>query len=286
MRHATIFLLGSLLLVGLPALAQEALGQKELAPEEAAAPAAAPAETSDRAAAGVLVPEEAFVNANAAYETGAYGRAIELYVALLDRGYENGHVHYNLGNAYLRNGELGRAIASYRRAQLFLPRDQDVMANLAFARKSTKDALAPPEPGPVLSTLFFWHYGLSRAELGTALVVLNVLFWAILVLRVYRRGSEVLRWVLIVLLLLVLAVGVSFAVHLLVPAEVAVVVPQEIEVRSGTSVDDLVLFKLHAGTEVRVVDRREGAVRIALPEDGEGVRGGWIAAEEAELVRR
>ncbi|MCP4660868.1 MAG: hypothetical protein GY856_36160, partial [bacterium] len=46
--------------------------------------------------------------------------------------------------------------------------------------------------------------------------------------------------------------------------------------RSGTNVQDVVLFKLHAGTEVRVVDRREGSIRIALPEEG---KGGWIGQE-------
>ena len=49
----------------------------------------------------------------------------------------------------------------------------------------------------------------------------------------------------------------------------------------GTNDTALVLFKLHAGTEVRVVDRREGALRIALPEAG---RGGWIDAVHAEVV--
>ncbi len=227
------------------------------------------------------VPGEAFVNANAAYEEGRYARAIALYERLLETGFENGHLHYNLGNAYLRNGELGRAIAAYRRARAFLPRDQDVRANLAFARKSARDAIAPPEPSAVQKTLFFWHHGLSRAELGKIVVVLNVLFWGVLMLRLYRRGSEVLRWTTIALLLLLLTTGTSLALRHFDPRRVAVVVPQEVDVRSGTNEAALVLFKLHAGTEVAVVDRREGALRIALPEAG---RGGWIDAEHAELV--
>ncbi len=226
-------------------------------------------------------PGEVFVNANRVYEAGEYERAVELYAALLDHGYENGYLHFNLGNAYLRNGELGRAIASYRRSQVFLPRDQDVRANLEFARKSAKDALRPPAPDPVLATLFFWHYGLSRSELAVTVVVVNLLLWTILILRLYRRGSEVLRWTFMVLLLLFLATLGSLVVHYLWPQEVAVIVPQEIEVRSGTNVQDVVLFKLHAGTEVRVVDRREGSLRIALPEEG---KGGWIGQEHAEEV--
>ena len=228
-----------------------------------------------------LVPGEAFVNANTGYETGRYPEAIRLYQQLRDQGLENGHLYYNLGNAYLRNGELGLAIASYRRSLSFLPRDQDARANLEFARKSAKDALAPPEPSGVLRTLFFWHYSLSRSELGTLVVVLNLVFWSILMLRIYRRASEALRWIFFVLLLLLLTTGTSLVLRHLWPQRVAVVVPQEIDVRSGTTSTALVLFKLHAGTEVRVVDRRDDTLRIALPDEGGG---GWIEAQHAEVV--
>ena len=56
---------------------------------------------------------------------------------------------------------------------------------------------------------------------------------------------------------------------------------QEVDLRSGTTDNALVLFKLHAGTEVRVVDRREQALRSALPEKG---RGDWIEAQHAEVA--
>ena len=91
-------------------------------------------------------PGAVFVNANAAYEAGDWERAVELYSALLAHGHGSARVHYDLGNAFLRNGELGRAIAAYRRSQALQPREQDLRANLEFARRATKDALAPPRP--------------------------------------------------------------------------------------------------------------------------------------------
>ncbi len=244
-------------------------------------PAVSPEVAPEPAPPAPIVPGEAFVGANAAFDAGRYSEAIGLYRRLLENGSENGHLHYNLGNAYLRNGELGQAIASYRRSLFFLPRDQDARANLEFARKSARDALAPPAPSATLETLFFWHFSLSRSELGTLVVVLNLVLWAVLILRIYRRASEYLRWFFMVLLLLLVTTGTSLAIRHLWPRQVAVVVPQEIDVRSGTNVTAVVLFKLHAGTEVRVVDRREESLRIALPEEG---RGGWIEAKHAELL--
>jgi SH3-like domain-containing protein len=50
----------------------------------------------------------------------------------------------------------------------------------------------------------------------------------------------------------------------------AVVVAQEVEMRSGPDDRYLIEFTLHAGAEVRVVERRGDWVRAALPGDLQG----------------
>lgn len=135
-------------------------------------------------------PAEVFVAANSAYEQGDFPLAIELYRQLVAGEGADGRIHYNLGNAYLRNGELGHAIAELRQGRTLLPRDEDIRANLAFARDSTKDDIDPPGPSPVLSTLLFWHYALSVSELLKATVVVNLLFWGVAIVRLFRRRSD------------------------------------------------------------------------------------------------
>ena len=39
---------------------------------------------------------------------------------------------FNYGNAEFKSGNLGKAIAAFRRAELFAPRDSEIRANLAF----------------------------------------------------------------------------------------------------------------------------------------------------------
>src|SRR5205823_1595380 len=39
---------------------------------------------------------------------------------------------FNLGNAFFKNGQVGRAIAAYREAEQIDPRDPDIRANLKF----------------------------------------------------------------------------------------------------------------------------------------------------------
>jgi hypothetical protein len=242
--------------------------------------APSPAVDTESEPEGAHDPGEVFVNANAAYEAGDYELAIALFNRLADNGLDSGHLHFNLGNAYLRNGELGHAVASFRRAEVRLPRDEDVRANLAFSRQSTKDALAPPEPSAFLSTLFFWHYGLSLRELQVVVLSLNLLFWGVWAIRLFYQDSEVLRWIFILLLVLLVGTAGSLFVHHVFPLQVAVVVPQEIDARTAPDPDSVVRFKLHAGTEVKVKDRRPGWLRIVLPDGQQG----WVEEEWTELV--
>ncbi len=225
-------------------------------------------------------PAELLVSANSAYEGGDYERAVVLYRQLILGGAESGLAHYNLGNAYLRSGQLGRAIASYRRALALEPRNQDAQANLGFARRSARDAIDPPEPAPLMRALFFWHYGLSRADMIRVGALFNLLFWGALSLLLVRRDSEALRWLALILAVFVVGSVGSLVAGSVAPTRVAVVVPQEIDVYSGTDLESVVRFKLHAGTEVRMASERGAWLRIELPDGQQG----WIEREHAEVV--
>jgi tetratricopeptide (TPR) repeat protein len=72
--------------------------------------------------------------AGRAYEAEQYEEAVALYEAIAKRRIRAGRVYYNLGNAYFKAGQLGKAILSYERARRLLPRDEDIEANLGFVR--------------------------------------------------------------------------------------------------------------------------------------------------------
>lgn len=224
--------------------------------------------------------EELWIEGHRAYEDGRYGAAAVYYQELIDHGFDGGWVQYDLGNARLRSGELGRAVAAFRSSAALLPRNGDVKANLTFARQSARDAITPPVPSVAMRTLFFWHFGLSRPELLNLLLASNLLFWALLALRLFVRRSEVLQWALIGVLIVVVAFGVSVSVRYLRPDRVAVVTASEIEAHSGTAEDTLVRFKLHAGSELKMVEEREGWLRVELPDAQQG----WIESRYAEVV--
>jgi len=66
----------------------------------ARAAVAAPAET----------PTAIFFHANALYGEERYPEAAAEYERVLAAGVASGNVHFNLGNAYFKEGDVGRAI--------------------------------------------------------------------------------------------------------------------------------------------------------------------------------
>ncbi len=212
--------------------------------------------------------------ANQAYQEGAYRRAIALYQIVLERGIRNGHLYFNLGNAWQRLNDTGRAIYYYRLAQCFLPRDGDVRANLAYARDQVQDQI-PLENPPWWRRVMFWYDQLSDHELAILTVVFNLFFWGFLALaRFGRRGGTGLTWAIALsgVLTLLAAFTAVVKVWTYTHHPAAVVLADEVSVRSGTDVNSVRLFILHAGAEVRIGRMGPQWVRIDLP-DG---KRGWV----------
>jgi tetratricopeptide (TPR) repeat protein len=221
-----------------------------------------------------------FGRANAAYDEQNYAQAVADYEEILSHGSDSGWVYYNLGNSYLRQGHLGRAIAAYVRSEVRLPRNSDVRANLSYARAQARDALAPAEPSPVVRSLFFWHYALSYHELVYVTAAVHGLFWLALGLRVWYRQVAAWRLASYVLGTMWVAVGCSLLLRSRFPQEIMVVNNREIEVHSGTSYDTVVRFKLHEGTQGRVVDTEDTWLRIELSDGKQG----WVPAGDVVKI--
>lgn len=77
--------------------------------------------------------------ADSAYNAEDYNRAIELYKASITNHGVSSDIYYNLGNAYYRAGQLGRAVLSYERALRVDPTNGDARTNLDFVRSRIQD---------------------------------------------------------------------------------------------------------------------------------------------------
>ena len=77
-----------------------------------------------------------FDTANKLYEEGKFAEAAAAYESLVQSRQVSAALYFNLGNAWFKSGQIGRAIAAYRQAEQMTPRDPDLRANLQFARET------------------------------------------------------------------------------------------------------------------------------------------------------
>ncbi len=70
--------------------------------------------------------------ADSAYNSLAYARALELYNEARDSAGASTDLYYNIANTYYRLGDLGRSVLWYERALQLDPTNDDARANLEF----------------------------------------------------------------------------------------------------------------------------------------------------------
>lgn len=231
-------------------------------------------------------PTEAMRAANQSYEEGKYAEAAEIYETMVNAGVVDEIVYFNLGNAYYKQGDLGRAILNYRRAQVIDPRDSAAAENLTIARLQTLDQIDATNVNPFSNLVQYVEEWLTLREAA----VLALFLWWIVSLFVVaailsRRLRKYCLWVAGILGIFLLAGIFSMAnrYYTRQTTPEAVVVATEVDVTSGPGTADqyVIEFNLHSGAEVLITDQRPGWRNIAL--SGNDFKG-WVPAEAVEQV--
>lgn len=238
------------------------------------------------AAPRVRAQEEILQQGNQLYLQEDYTAAVEAYEAVLDAGFESVALHYNLGNAYYKTGELGRSILAWERARELAPSDPDVLANLALARSLTADAVEPLPQFWLVSVVSWWVGLLPRGLLMGIVATAWLAACAGVAARVLTRRDDmrsVAGWVAVVGAVLTLVFGTNLFVRELGigRAERAVILAEAVPVRSAPAdQDDLTIFEIHEGTRVRI-DQRAGDWAEVVLDDG---KVGWVRSEVMERI--
>lgn len=233
-------------------------------------------------------PTDLMAEANAQYERGEYSGAAQQYEALIDSGYEDAALYYNLGNAYFKMGDIGRAVLNYLRAEELSPRDADIRANLEFARARTVDRVESGGESLFASVSAFARRWVTVGEMGVLSLVLwvvsGIAIGALVVWRSVPRRTAVRNGATVAsaatLLSLLILVSMLYANP---NDDSGIIVASEVDVMSGPGDQYETEFTLHSGAQVRLIDTRQGWVRIALPG---GDLQGWAPSNDVEALRR
>jgi len=225
------------------------------------------------------------IKANIHYIDGNFDKAAELYQTLVDSGYQNAELYYNLGNSYFKLNRIPYAILNFERAYRLKPNDEDILFNLEFARTFTVDRI---EPLPIFF-LTKW-YRMARAILTsngwawTSLFFLALTFTFALYFWFSSRGwIKRLTFASGILTLLLTIMSMVFSAqekHKENLRNQAIIFQQAVSVRSSPGETGKDIFILHSGTKVEITKALGQWVEIRIADGNKG----WVPSETLELI--
>ena len=212
--------------------------------------------------------------ANKFYHEKNYTAAATIFEELISQGETNGYLYYNLGNTYMRLGNKGNAIRNYLRAQLLLPRNENLDANLRYAINQTQDQISPP-PGGLITGILFWVDLISLFEHFKLLILCNFIFWCICIASLYYRKSlwrSLKKISITILLVIFFSTGIKYHLSKQI---LGVITDQKVAVKSDRNTQNITLFELHEGAIISVGQEDGKWVYITVSSD----KSGWIPIE-------
>jgi tetratricopeptide (TPR) repeat protein len=225
-----------------------------------------------------LGPDATFAKGNADYAAGRFPAAIAGYESLVQSRQWNPALFYDLGNAWFRNGDPGRAILNYERALALDPNQAEARANLQLVRDQARALTLVPDwmeahLGFLTRDQYAW---LAAAAFWGAAAIFCGLYFA-------RRKAVV--WVFALVLLVAISAGAAFAAYQLetgsAGSNLAIVTKKNTQARLATAESAGTVLLLPTGSEIKILSTRGDWSYVVLPNDLRG----WIPTPSAERVR-
>lgn len=220
-------------------------------------------------------PDDDFRQGNNAYENKQYDEAITAYNRVVATGLESANLYFNLGNAYFKTGDLGRAILYYLKAQKLNPADEDIRSNLAFARRYTSIQMEGVQLNPIQGLLASI---VSRFRMATLAWLSSLLFIAFMALLIVRYGFGLidhrlrLARIALLMVLLVAASLTTFKYYHEFRTRHAVIVATDCPVRTGPTDQSDIELQGAPGLVVELISESNDYYNVVF----ENMRRGWV----------
>lgn len=226
-----------------------------------------------------------WTEANDAYSMGQYEGALDSYRQIEDSGYQSYKLFYNMGNAYYKLGENGKAILYYEKALKLDPSGADALNNLQIAKLQTLDKIEVL-PELIITT---WTKDVrnlmssdSWAYLAVGFLVL-MMFLLLMFKFAPTSGKRKFSFVLACVAFLLAIFSILFATSLKANAnseDTAIVMVPVSNIKSAPNSTGNNLFILHEGSKVEILEEAGQWCRIEIS-DG---RQGWMQKGDLEVI--
>ena len=218
------------------------------------------------------------------YAAGDHAEALSLLDSV-NTTFTSSALLFNMGNCHFKLGDIPQAILHYERALRLAPGDADVRSNLELARQNVVDRVNELPAFSLGSTWGRLRGGRdadqwARRSLWSCLLIFVSLAAAILVVnRALRRTLYGAASVFVIITVVSVAFAAFRAEEVTDDSE-AIIVGAKVDVRSEPRPNTTVLFVLHKGTKVTVLQEQGGWSEVQLSNGNVG----WMPPATLERI--
>ena len=219
-----------------------------------------------------------FAKANQEYAQGHFKEAIGGYETLARSEQWSANLFYDLGNAYFRTGDFGRAILNYERALALERHHPEAIANLQIARDEAR-ALELQQSWPER----YLRFGsVNQYSIAAAVAFWVGTFCTVALIFARRRAARLIALSILSFSVCALAILATYEIDYGSKGRaLAIITGDNVQARLATADTANSVLALPPGSEVKVISARGDWIYAALPNNLRG----WIPAQSTELVR-
>ncbi len=229
--------------------------------------------------------EKKFSEANELYNSGNYEQAIEVYKSIIDNGYNDSKLFYNIGNAYYKSDQIPESILYYEKALKANPDNEDAQFNLRLANLKTIDKIEE------LPKVFYaeWYDSLLKMTTSNGLALFStIVLWIafLLFITFILIRSTFLKKTSFALGGMALAVFIAVSIFAWNSYQTeqhkkeAIIFSSSIYIKSSPDEAGTNLFMLHEGTKVEILDSVNDWYKIKIKDGNIG----WLAPGSVEII--
>lgn len=211
------------------------------------------------------------------YENKDYRQALLGWDSLRSLGIINGHLYYNVANAYWRLGEVGQALRYLLKAKRLDPRDSDIRANIFFIEEQLGEA---PNKEDVLVTfkkIPWYKLSINFFQSLKATAILSALLFGLFLFSKIKGGKAPRKWIWpLVLLVTFTGIQLILRINETYFSNQAVVIKRAVPLLSVPSAQSPAREELKEG-DLLNVRKKQGNYRLVKTGSG---KEGWVQAEQ------
>lgn len=235
-------------------------------------------------AGGIDQAREAFAEGASHYQAGEYEEALADFLEA-EKTAEGFEINYNIGNTYFKLNQIPESILYYERALKYQPANEDLLYNLRMANDRIVDKI---ETLPRTKLNRWWRefrYGLGPDGWGLIALAWSLLSAFLLFVFFYSRRLGIKRFgfyggILALVLMILSTTLAKSAYEYRNTHNSGIVFPDKVDVKGEPREESTIVFVLHAGTKVEIVQQVDNWYEVQLASGNRG----WMEATNVEEI--